>query len=305
MRNTKKRILGLLGLVLVVVITIFAAFLPGPEALAIDSITDTISVRVVGSVPDVEILSPANGSVFVYPDQNFSFSYENVEYIHAIIKYTGKDGVAHEFELIDDSESFVDYKAGTYSEPLDLLAENYGYGQYQITVTGDGYGGVKDFADVAFSLYPVYGEANETDDGLIYLNLQYDKDNKNIHTIVINIYDKNGYLVKAISPITVRVPGDKVELPFSENDLATGKYKIEITAYNAKGIALYKPYITYYYYENIPAPNTGGLFKGSNISRADYLVTGLLIFLSAAVLGIIFITRGKSNKRRASVRRRR
>ena len=56
MKKTKKRVLGLLGLVLVIITTIFAAFLPGPEASAeggITSVTDTISVRVVGSVPDI------------------------------------------------------------------------------------------------------------------------------------------------------------------------------------------------------------------------------------------------------------
>lgn len=309
MKKTKKRVLGLLGLTLVVITTIFAAFLPGPEASAeggITSVTDTISVRVVGSVPDILNVKPINGSVFIYPDQDLSFDYENVEYLTITIRYTDKDDVEHIIPLLekDDPESFVDYIPGSYSTPLDLLAEDYGYGEYRVEIVGIGFNDVKDFETVEFALYPVVGEANEADDGKVYLDLQYDTENKNINTIGINIYDENGNLVNVLSPITVNTPDMRVELPFAENNLPTGNYRIEITAYNAEGEALYKPYITYYYYEMIPVPNTGALFSNLNISRTDYLVTGLIIFFLAAILGIVFIVKGRSNKSRLNKKRR-
>lgn len=309
MKKTKKRVLGLLGLVLVIITTIFAAFLPGPEASAeggITSVTDTISVRVVGSVPDILNVKPINGSVFIYPDQDLSFDYENVEYLTITIRYTDKDDVEHIIPLLekDDPESFVDYIPGSYSTPLDLLAEDYGYGEYRVEIVGIGFNDVKDFETVEFALYPVVGEANEADDGKVYLDLQYDTENENINTIGINIYDENGSLVNVLSPITVNAPDMRVELPFAENNLPTGNYRIEITAYNAEGEALYKPYITYYYYEMIPVPNTGALFSNLNISRTDYLVTGLIIFFLAAILGIVFIVKGRSNKSRLNKKRR-
>ena len=309
MKKTKKRVLGLLGLVLVIITTIFAAFLPGPEASAeggITSVTDTISVRVVGSVPDILNVKPINGSVFIYPDQDLSFDYENVEYLTITIRYTDKDDVEHIIPLLekDDPESFVDYIPGSYSTPLDLLAEDYGYGEYRVEIVGIGFNDVKDFETVEFALYPVVGEANEVDDGKVYLDLQYDTENENINTIGINIYDENGNLVNVLSPITVNAPDMRVELPFAENNLPTGNYRIEITAYNAEGEALYKPYITYYYYEMIPVPNTGALFSNLNISRTDYLVTGLIIFFLAAILGIVFIVKGRSNKSRLNKKRR-
>ena len=309
MKKTKKRVLGLLGLVLVIITTIFAAFLPGPEASAeggITSVTDTISVRVVGSVPDILNVKPINGSVFIYPDQDLSFDYENVEYLTITIRYTDKDDVEHIIPLLekDDPESFVDYIPGSYSTPLDLLAEDYGYGEYRVEIVGIGFNDVKDFETVEFALYPVVGEANEADDGKVYLDLQYDTENENINTIGINIYDENGSLVNVLSPITVNAPDMRVELPFAENNLPTGNYRIEITAYNAEGEALYKPYITYYYYEMIPVPNTGALFSNLNISRTDYLVTGSIIFFLAAILGIVFIVKGRSNKSRLNKKRR-
>lgn len=309
MKKTKKRVLGLLGLVLVIITTIFAAFLPGPEASAeggITSVTDTISVRVVGSVPDILNVKPINGSVFIYPDQDLSFDYENVEYLTITIRYTDKDDVEHIIPLLekDDPESFVDYIPGSYSTPLDLLAEDYGYGEYRVEIVGIGFNDVKDFETVEFALYPAVGEANEADDGKVYLDLQYDTKNENINTIGINIYDENGNLVNVLSSITVNAPDMRVELPFAENNLPTGNYRIEITAYNAEGEALYKPYIAYYYYEMIPVPNTGALFSNLNISRTDYLVTGLIIFFLAAILGIVFIVKGRSNKSRLNKKRR-
>ena len=308
MKKTKKRFLGLLGLALVIITTIFAAFLPNPEASAeggITSVTDTISVRVVGSVPDILNIKPVSGSVFIYPDQDLSFDYENVEYLTITIYYTDKDDVEHVIPLLekDDPESFVNYIPGTYSTSLDLLAEDYGYGEYRVEIVGIGFNDIKDFETIEFAFYPVVGEANEAEDGKVYLDLQYDTENENINTIGINIYDENGNLVNTLSPITVNSPDMRVELPFAENNLPTGNYRIEITAYNAEGEALYKPYITYYYYEMIPVPNTGTLFSNLNISRADYLVTGLIIFFVAAILGIVFVTKGKNSKSRLNRKR--
>ena len=132
--------------------------------------TDTISVRVVGSVPDVLNVKPINGSVFIYPDQDLSFDYENVEYLTITIRYTDKDDVEHIIPLLekDDPESFVGYIPGSYSTPLDLLAEDYGYGEYRVEIVGIGFDDIKDFETIEFAFYPVavalqiaYSEANQ------------------------------------------------------------------------------------------------------------------------------------------------
>lgn len=304
MKRQKKRILGLLGLVLVAITTIFAAFLPGPEASAanITTVTDNISVRVVGDKPDVNITSPKNGSEFFTPIQSVHINYENVKTAVVTVYYTDKNDVKHTYTLdtID-----ANYYPGEKDYPLDLFSEDYGYGDYVIEVTGDGLMDGKFDEDlVAFSFYPVYGKASEDEsDGLIYLDLTYDTTNEEINKIVINVYDENGDLVSAFSPITVESPTDRVELPFADHDLKTGNYTIKITAYNADGEALYKPYVTGIYYETLPVPDTGGLFANLNISRADYLITGLLIFFPIAIFGLIFVMRGRDNKARAKIRK--
>lgn len=307
MKKTKKRVLGLLSLVLVAIVTVFAALLPSPgTSAATNSVTDTIVVRVVGDVPRVEITGLESGADITKPDVSFTFDYENVEYVNVYLYYTDDQGITHQYTIVDSF--FADYEPGTYQPPitLDLLAEDYGYGYYVVEVEGIGYNGVIDTDLIDFTFYPVTGEIDESeDDGLTYLDLNYDTSNEEIDTIKINIYDENGNLVSEISPITVEAPGERVELPFSENNLPTGNYRIEITAYNDAGELLYgKPYTLYYYYEAIPVPDTGALFENLNISKTDYLITGLLIFLSAAGLGIVFVAKNKNSKARLGRKRR-
>ena len=310
MKKQRKRILGLLGLGLVAVTTIFAASLPGPEgpeaaAIETNSVTDTIVVRVVGKDPLLEITSDQDGKELVKQDQVFSFEYFNTEYIDSKVLYTNDEDVTTEIVLIEGSERWVNYEDGTYTKALDLLGEDYGYGEYTIESLATGYGGITYPATINFSFIPVRGEAAKSpSDGLIYLDLDYDTENENIDYIKINIYDENGNLVDVISPITVKAPGTRVELPFSENNLPTGNYTVEITAYNAEGELLYgKPYYTSVYYEAIPVPDTGGMFVGLNISKTDYLITGLIIFSVTAVLGFVFVAKGRGNKNRLTARR--
>ena len=305
MKKTKKRVFGLLGLGLVAVITIFAASLPGPGAAAVETnqVTDTVVVRVVGSDPLIEITSDQDGKELVKQEQVFSFGYYNSEYIDSKILYTNDEDVTTEHVLIEGEARWVNYNDGEYitNPALDLLSDGYGYGEYAIESIATGYAGVTYPKTINFSFIPVKGEAAEDpNDGLIYLYLDYDTENENIDHIKINIYDESGNIVKVISPITVEAPGMKVELPFSENNLPTGNYTIGITAYNAEDELLYgKPYYTSIYYKAIPVPDTGGMFTGMNISKTDYLITGLIIFSLAAVAGFVFVARGRNNKDRS------
>ena len=223
--------------------------------------------------------------------------------------YTNDKGETVEHILIEGDERHVEHSDGQYKTepPLDLLSGGYGYGKYTIESVATGFTGVTNLKTISFSFIPVKGITTEDpDSGLIYLDLDYDVENKNIDHIEINIYDEGGNLVKVISPISIKAPGMRVELPFSENDLSTGNYKIGISAYNAMGELLYgRPYYTSVYYEAIPVPDTGKIFKGLNISREDYLMTGLIIFSLAAVLGLIFVAKGRGNKNRLTSKKKR
>lgn len=291
MNRAKKKLFGLLGLSLVAATTVFAASLPGPEASAVtaSAVTDTITVRVVGNKPDVNILGIENGTVFIEPQQSFSTEYEDVETVKLSLQFTDADNITHDY-LLDDL--FPDYYAGGKTYELNLDEEDFGWGEYLLKLDGIGFDGVPDSDLIKFYYYPFHATLDEEDDGRVYVDLNYN-DTVGIKRFKFEVYDENGNLVNALSPIWADAPTTRVEIPFSDSDVASGRYTIMVTAYNEEGEMLYKPIPLEYNYEKIPVPNTGGVFKNLNISQKDYLVTGLLIFFIAAAMGLFFVIRGK------------
>ena len=314
MKKTQKNLLGLFGLSLVVATTVFAACLPGPGASAASSVTDTVTVRVVGVAPNVEVTGIGSGSVITDGDQTISITYEVVDELKVDLKYTDKDGNEHSGNILDE---YYDYAPG--SVPIDLDLIQYGYGEYEITVTGYGPDGVYDEETITFEYIPVAGTATpEAETGNPVVDLDFvtgdGVDPNGVETIIINVYDEDGNLVDELSGIVVDKNTGEITLPFDENGLPDGNYTIELIALNVNGDELYRPYIINYEYtasgeepvvpdtggDDAGAPDTGGLFGGLNISKTDYLITGLLIFFTAGIGGAIFIVKRnqKSSKRR-------
>lgn len=299
MKRTHKRILGFLGLALVAGTTVFAASLPGPEASATTSVTDTITVRVVGSSPDINVSSPTSGAEVVRPDQNIKLTYENVETVTVELEYTDVDGVTHAYPI---GEIDADYQADGKEYPLDLSGADYGYGEYVLRVTGTGYGGVTDEDAIAFAYYPVVAEVHEnTETGMTVVDLDYlpTSEGGDVAEVEINIYDENGELVKELSPIKVEPGAKSVELPIEK--FKPGTYRVEVVAKDASGKELYKPYgAGTFKYDPTKVPDTGSFFSNLNISRADYLITGLIAFFAFGLFGICFILKKqkKSSRRR-------
>ena len=112
----------------------------------------------------------------------------------------------------------------------------------------------------------------------------------------MTLYDENGNEVPGISPIIVASPEKMVEIPFADYDLPSGKYTLVIVPYNNRGEALYRTITLDFYYTapEIVVPdtaNTGGLFNNLNISRADYLITGIGLFVVIGLGSIVFISK--------------
>lgn len=293
MKRTQKRILGFFGLTLVVAATFFAAMLPGPEASAIDTVTDNLVVRVIGDKPNVEIEKIENDSAFVNPIQSVPISYESVDKVVVTIEYTDANNITRSYTIktIDD----IGYAAGSDVIDLDLSAPGFGYGRYVLRVSGEVEGKVLDQDSVAFSFYPVIATVSEDpDNGLIYADLEYDDTNGDIDRFEINLYDKYGNLVKGFPTITATPPTKRVELPFSKYDLPFGEYTVSVITYGKNGQVLYKAYDTIANYEAIKTPDTGNAFKNLNISQTDYLITGLVVFFLVGISGLWFV---KTHKR--------
>lgn len=305
MKKTHKQVLGVLGLVFVAAITIFAATLPVPSASATTSVMDTIQVRVVGSVPSVEIVGIDNGEATSSPVQDFSVRYENSELVTVSLSYTDMDGVVHEYSIgtID-----ADFTAGETN--FSIQASDYGYGDFVVNIKGVGVNGVYDEDQVIFHYLPLTADVTwNEDEGGYDIEMDYNAEDGStgevgdVASIVINVYDENGDPVEIDGfPMVVTPPAENIFIPFEDADLPSGKYTIEISSYNSNGELLYDPYIITVEYkapEPIPSPNTGGLLQNLNISKTDYLATGLIIFAIVGISGAIIINkRSKKGSRR-------
>ena len=307
MKETHKKILGFAGLAFVTAMTVFAVFLPSPGAVAAtSSVTDTIVVRVLPNTTYVKIDSPKNGESTVSVDQPIAITINDVDTVTAIIKYTDADGNEMNKTIVYNPEP----GATSSTIPINLY-EEFGYGDFVIEIIATNAEGGNDRDAISFKMIPITGTAEQDDNtGDVNVDLNYDGDNVEIDYIDINVYDKDHNLVTAISPLRVPRPSKTVKLPFEEHNLPDGKYYIEITATDIAGIPIQPPYVTELDYTapTIPvpdtggdasgAPNTGGLLVGLNISKSDYLITGLIIFFLFSIFGAIFIARRKQDKKR-------
>lgn len=303
MNKTQKKILGYLGLAFVTAITIFAAFLPGPEASATSAVTDVINIRVISRTPSAEIIKPASGSVFVSPEQSIRILYDYTRTLRVNIQCTDRDGVVRDKVLWDDG---LDNETGELSFDFVEISDELGFGEYVVTVNGIGVDGIPSPGDsVAFSYYPVIGSINSNSEtGKVLLDLDYLPYEANgigkVNTLEVNVYDQDGNPISQLSNIIVNAPKTQLELPFDINDIRQGKYRVEIFAFGIDGNLLYLPYYTVAEYNPLPpeAPNTGKMFETLNISKVDYLITGAMMFLIIGVSAIVFVIRWSTSSRR-------
>lgn len=318
MKKARKKILGFVGLVLVVAMTVLAIMLPGAETSALETnpVTDEVKVRVVGSTPLISLIYPEDSSVLVDPAQHFQFEYENIETTTTEIYYTDPEGAEHIYTIDTVDPNF--YPGTSEEYPLDLSGTGYGYGSYKITARGIGYDGVTSEDTISFSYYPVYGEIIDDSGGTFNLGLFYNADNEDLASILVNVYDANGNLVTALSPKTINLPGTEVDLDFAKNNLPFGAYTVEIIGLDSEGDELSVPYTLDLNYEEdkkedsedsengsndnaTGAPDTGYFWGGTNITGVDFATTGLIAFSATVVLAVVLVVRNKREKTASNV----
>lgn len=294
MKRKHKKVVGFLGLVVVAAMTIVAALMPTPNTQATASATDTITVRVVDNTPEINMISPGEGDEFTSPNQKISFDYEDSETVVASLCYTDNGGTEYTYIIKDLNP---DFEAGT--ETFNTNLAFYGYGDFALTVRGNGLNGVYDEKITHFSYLPVRATASEDRNTYdVKVDLEYNPENPDVQRIEIKVKDENGNPIDELTT-TVYPPDTNTTLNFSDADLPEGTYTITVTAYDGEGNVIYQAYsiqIVYAGPEEVPVPDTGGLFAGLDISKTDYLITGIVIFSMIAIAGIMMLV-GKREKK--------
>ena len=288
MRKTQKRIFGVFGLLIVMAMTAVAAMMPGPEVLAANSVTDTVTVRVIGESPNAKFDKPEENIVTTNDNVDFIFDYENATSVRMALSYTNKD---------DETQNIPEYKiypditvdAGTESGVINLPGIGLGYGKYVFSLFAKGEVGSELFYDsVAVEYIPVIASAAQNeDDGLVDFEIDY---------FGYDVEYADVYLEGVLIATVKRGDFDKItKLDFEGKK--SGNYTLDVVARDIDSVVLYKPYKVSFYYEGIEipgtdVPDTGFFFQNLNISKEDYLVTGLIVFFVLGIVAFSIVAKG-------------
>ncbi|MBQ8985122.1 hypothetical protein IJ076_00990 [Candidatus Saccharibacteria bacterium] len=227
MRKTHKKILGFTGLGLVAAVTTVAAVLPTPMAKAVSSITDTIQVRVISDDSDITISTTSAGEI-TSPEYAFDVAYSTLVSLKITVSNYDSEGNLIKSTIVFDRDD-LDYESGVLPT-FELNLDNFGgRGHYVITAEGVGHDGtpIEKMLEVVYK-----SEEGGSDDGGEVnpepgdseVDVDADIPTVEVETIAVEVYDKDGDLVKG--PIIYDNPTGDEEIDLS--DLPDGEYTVVI-----------------------------------------------------------------------------
>lgn len=311
MKRAHKKILGSIGLGVVVATTAVAATIPSPMAAAVTagSVTDTIKVTVLSPNPDL-IPSTDKGDIITTPDYDFSVYYSSLLHIKATLVNYDADGNIKYSEVLWDED--LDGSAG--SKDFDLNLDDYGgYGNFAITFTGTGGEGVE-VEQILSVAYVIDVRDIETNPDTGEADTEVSVPSSDVSSIETYVYDSDGALVRILKadPETgvLNVYDASGNLLFTINDgyeygvlviamtgLSAGDYSGKIVFRDASGDLVSGMILLNIKHQTseIIVPDTGNFFQGLNISREDYLITGLIAFMVIGVVAFGIVKRNHSD----------
>ncbi len=308
MEKHKKRILGSIGLVLVAIMTLVAANIPPNSAFASSEDT-TITVNVLpADQPVANIINPEDGWITTHSEVLVEATLANTDGGTFNLKKRKADG---SYTLV--SQEIVD---NTFSGELDFFLDQ-DFGDYIIEAIPNpsptGIPGIED--SISFRYVPaiaVVGCHAEHQDPVLDITTA-----SIVSQIDVQAYHKTTgkpLFKEPIQKSVGMVAGQEddttsIVLPFVNAGADANEYRAEILAYKITS-DIGEPELIPDFKLSLPlrscrksdapaVPNTGSIsIAGLNISRADYLISGLVIFLSVSIFALYLINRKKDHKAR-------
>ncbi len=309
MQKTKKQLLGFVGLATVGIMTAVAYAMPAAAAED-EPLTGTGDVNVVVTVPTQEgsgkITLPVDGRVETEPETEIAYMYNEIGNAKLYIEYKDQNNNIVR-KLLDDFTPDEPYSAGERRLTVNLLDYSEKENDYKLILQVTNREGASTGDDIVTFSYRVMTanfEKKPASNGDPILNIDI---NSEVDKVYVYIYDKNGEPLitdEDGNEVPVLVNRDDIDpatglitkvLPFAENEAANGKYTAVVVAYNAKGNIISMVSLdTEYTFVNpdLPeTPNTGFTIGDLNISRVDYLITGLIVFGVVAGFALYLVYR--------------
>ena len=302
MHIQKKQLLGFGGLALVAGITAVAYNLP-TSATSAGGDVDVV-VQVYNTNFETKIQSPLDGDKFtdgVITFKEIHSKANNVKYYLTHIGENGEPDVTYE---LTDYEVNGDLVSGTTTFNLDL--DNYGgFGTYKFTsviTSSDGRTGEDSVKFQYVSMDTPDDDAKEDEEGNVDIEVCYAAGTK---ILTMEIYDKSGKLVATLTDYIVKNPEtggcETIRIKVDDLDLDSGDYDIVIKSYDnydktGEPTGTITIHLGYTKPESPNVPDTGALLSSLNISRSDFLITGLIGFTAISLIALFVIKRANKKQ---------
>lgn len=342
MKQRKKQLLGLLGLVAVMVMTAFAWTLPTHAKS--ESADITVRMTINGPGRSLTIVSPQDGDTAVLQSNGdasivVKTMQENINKIEYNMVCTNSAGT----QFTASAESIINESAGEDQVTLTLPEKP---SDSDCTIEARGYNEIggevaRDTVDIYFREMIVHftGYYDKYGNPQVYVEVTEAVDKSNLQ-----VYDKNGKPIFK-NPIVLGESGDYsftdrtdginsgnkytyLFLPMAQNNAPKGNYELISEAYDGDKIVSLNDNPFYYGAEedagkkpttepkpgdgtypsnDLPQnnlnkkpndgsdvaglPNAGSILKDLNISRADFILTGVVVFAAVSGFALYLIFR--------------
>ncbi len=293
MHIAKKQLLGFGGLAFVVALTAFATTLP-TGATSVGGNVD-IYVQVYNVNFETVINSPLDGEVYNTPEISFSETHSHAYRVDYVLQRLNSDGTVAETFTLDDYTVIGEDISGNTDFKLNM--NDYGgTGVYVFRSTITSSAGTKKedavqfiYAGISADQKDVTATATKVDFRVNYTS--------GVKSLTYVLRDSQGNDVSSVFTTNTLTPdtGGSVDLSIdlSELRLNAGEYTIFITGYEGvegKGNIIDTASVFFQYSPVAPnVPDTGSLLSALNISRADYLITGLICFVAISAIALVVI----------------
>ena len=297
MQIRKKHLLGLGGLALVTAAFAYAITIPAedPGATSVSGQVK-ISVNVYGEDPEVRITSIKDGEVTLDSNINIGVIYAVADQLD--YQLCKNYGTADQYcASLGEYATYIPTtspESGERAFTFDLDSDpKLGFGDYVLRVVNhSGSGTVED--TVSFKYVPIkITTVGEAENGDPIVEVEY---SSKLSSFEIQAYDDQGYLLFD-NPLSYEATGCKenvctqrITLPFASYGATTGEYTVAVTGKDSSGAAIKSQKastkVDYKAPDAPEVPKTGGLLGNLNISRADYLITGLIVFGLATIFAV-------------------
>lgn len=302
MRVTTKQLLGFGGLALVIGLTAIAYNLP-TSAISVGADSD-IYVEVYSNTFETVIERPLDGDIYTDAEVSFQEIHSNAANVKYYLTYIDKDGNKTVHELTGEEVIPAAGTTESATKRFTLNLDEYGgYGQYifrSVVTASDGR--TREDA-VQFKYAAINAEqqdvsVSEAQDSVSF-RVYY---SSGVKSISYQIYDADGKEVSRSYSAVTDSPetGGYLDLTraLRELSLGSGRYTILIYGYattDASGEPLDSDSVYFdYTAPDVPSiPDTGSIISALNISKADYLITGLIGFSLISIIALFVIRRSR------------